>query len=281
MSKYGLKSLVEGLTPEEKAMMRKLYWRGERQALIFSFSRYEGHAMAWIMYPFVNWLYDGKKTKEEKITALERQAAFWNMEAVFFNFCIGVLASLEKDYVETGNTTVETIESVKASLIGPFSAIGDAIFWITWRILVTGIALTFSLQGNILGPLFFIVVYNAPKYYLRWHLQLIGYRLGSDFLTTLGESGLMQQITQASAVLGTFMIGGMVPMLIYVPVEATIVMNGIEQPVSDMFNTLIPGFLELAVMIIMLYLIRKKVSPIIIVAGAFVIGIAGAYIGLF
>ena len=200
---------------------------------------------------------------------------------MFFNMCIGILASLEKDLSETGNTSAETIESIKASLIGPFSAIGDTIFWVTWRILVTGIALTFSLQGSVVGPIFFITVYNIPKYYLRYHLQLLGYKVGQDFLTSLGKSGMMQQITQAASILGAFMIGGMVPMLVAVPVGATIVMNGLEQPVKEIFDGIMPGFLELAVLLIMLWLIRKKVRPIFIVLGAFAIGILGTYVGLF
>jgi mannose/fructose/N-acetylgalactosamine-specific phosphotransferase system component IID len=129
--------------------------------------------------------------------------------------------------------------------------------------------------------LFFILVYNAPKYYLRYYLQLLGYKAGSNFLTNLGKTGLMQQVTKAASVLGTFMIGGMVPMLISVPVTATFSMNGIEQPVIDIFNGVMPGLLELLVMFLMLFLIRKKVNPLLVVLGTFVVCILGAAVGIF
>lgn len=280
MSNYSLKALQDSLSPEEKVIMRKMYWRGSRQGLIFSYSRYMTFALAYALYPLIDWLYKDK-SKEEKLETLKRQDNFWNMEAVFHNFCIGIIASMEKDHAETGNTTPEAIESVKASLIGPFAAIGDTIFWITWRVLVTGVALNFSLKGSIVGPLFFIIVYNLPKYYARWHLQLIGYRAGSEFLTTLGKSGLMQQVTKAASVLGTFMIGGMVPLLTSVPIVGTFSMNGLEQPIVDIFNGIMPGLLELVVLFIMLHLIKKKVNPLLIVFGTFVVGIGGAAIGLF
>lgn len=280
MSKYSLKSLREGLSPEEREAMKKVYWRSERAGVLFSFSRYMGTALAYGMYPLINALYKDKP-KEEKAEALTRQGRFWNCEAVMHSLAIGVLSSLEKDHAKTGNTTVESIEAVKASLIGPLSAVGDTIFWIVWRILVTGIALTFSLQGSIFGPLLFIVAYNAPKYFLRYYLQLLGYSAGSALLISMGESGLMQQITRAAGILGGFMIGGMIPMLVSVPVTATFSMNGLEQPVADIFNGIMPGLLELLLVFGVLGLLRKRVSPIFIVIGAFVVGIGGAAIGLF
>ncbi len=280
MSKYSLKALRSELSPEELKVMNKTYWKSERAGVLFCFSRYMGPALAYGLYPFINWLYKDKP-KEEKGKALLRLNGFWNCEAVMHNFAIGILASMEKDHVQTGNTTEATIEAIKASLIGPLSAVGDTIFWIVWRILVTGVALTFALQGSIVGPLLFIVVYNAPKYYLRYYLQLLGYRTGSEILVSMSESGLMQQITKAAGILGGFMIGGMIPMLVSVPVTATFQMNGLEQSVADIFNGIMPGLLELIVVFVMLGLLRKKVNPMLIVLGTFVVGIGGAALGLF
>jgi len=280
MSKYSLKTLRSEMTAEELKIMKKTYWKSERAGLLFCFSRYMGPALAYGLYPFINWLYQDK-SKEEKKKALQRQSEFWNCEAVMNNFAVGIIASMEKDHAETGNTTVQSIEAIKAALIGPLSAVGDTLFWIVWRVLITGIALTFALQGNIFGPILFIVAYNLPKYILRWYLQILGYRMGSEVLTSVGESGLMQQITRTAGILGSFMIGGMIPMLVVVPVTATFQMNGLEQSVADIFNGIMPGLLELLVVFGMMGLLRKKVNPMLIVLGTFVISILGAAIGLF
>ena len=280
MSKYSLKALRAGMSPEELKLMNKTYWRSERAAMLFCFSRYMGPALTYALYPFMDWTYKDKN-KEEKREALLRLNSFWNCEAAMHNMAVGIFAAMEKDHAETGNTTVESIESVKAALIGPLSAVGDTIFWIVWRILVTGVSLTFALQGSVFGPLLFIVAYNLPKYYLRYHLQLLGYQLGSEVLMSMGETGLMQQITRAAGVLGGFMIGGMIPMLVTVPVVATFTMNGLEQSVADIFNGIMPGMLELLVVFAVLKLLRKKVNPMLIVLGFFAFGILGALIGLF
>lgn len=280
MSKYNLTSLKNQLSTEELEVMKKTYWVSERAGVIFSFSRYMGTALAYGLYPFLNWVYKDKSPEKKKV-ALLRQGEFWNCEAVMHNLAIGIIASMEKDHAETGNTTVETISSIKAALIGPLSAVGDTIFWVVWRILVTGIALTFSLKGSIVGPLFFIVVYNAPKYFLRWYLQLLGYTTGKDILVSFGESGLLQQFTRSANILGSFMIGAMIPMLVYVPLVAKFSINGIEQSISDMFNGIFPGSLELIAVFLMLWALRKKTSPIIIVLITFIICILGSSIGMF
>ena len=281
MSKYSLKTMKASLSPEERQLMDKTYWHtGRGCALLFCYSRYMGMALAWALYPFMDWLYKDK-SKEDKGTALTRLGAFWNCEATMHNFAVGIMAAMEKDHAQTGNISAESIEAVKASLIGPLSAIGDTVFWIVWRVLVTGIALTFSLQGNIFGPLLFIVAYNAPKYYARYYLQYLGYCAGSEALTRMSETGLMQQLTKAAGILGTFMIGGMIPMLVSVPLVGTFQMNGMEQPIADIFNGIMPGLPELLVALLMLWLIKKKVNPLLIVAGAFAVGIAGAAVGLF
>lgn len=280
MSNYSLKALKDGLTKEEVDVLNKTYWRSERGGLIFCFSRLMGPSFAYGLYPFLNWIYEGKD-KQDKIEALQRTSQFWNCEATMHSLGLGIIASMEKDHLETGNTSVESIQAIRAALIGPLSAVGDTIFWVVWRVLVTGVALTFSLQGSIVGPLLFIIAYNVPKYILSYYLQFLGYSMGSNILVSMGESGLMQKITRAASILGGFMIGGMIPMLVYVPVTMTFNMNGLEQSVADIFNGIMPGLLELLVVLGMLGLIRKKVNPILIVLGTFVLGIIGAYIGLF
>lgn len=281
MSKYSLKKMKAGLTPEERKLMNKTFWHtGRGEGLLFSFSRYMGFALAWALYPFMNWLYKNK-SKEEKGVALARLGAFWNCEAAMHSFAVGIMAAMEKDHAQTGKTSAESIESVKASLIGPLSAIGDTIFWVVWRVLVTGVALTFSLQGSIAGPIIFIVAYNLPKYYARYYLQYLGYCAGGEVLTKMAETGLMQQLTKAAGILGTFMIGGMIPMLVSVPLVGTFQMNGVEQPIADIFNSIMPGLPELLIALLMLFLVKKKVNPILIVLGAFLVGIGGAAIGLF
>lgn len=49
---------------------------------------------------------------------------------------------------------------------------------------------------------------------------------------------------------------------------------------QDIFNTLLPGLMPLLLMFLVLWLLRKKVNPIWIIVGLFVVGILGYWIGL-
>ncbi len=50
---------------------------------------------------------------------------------------------------------------------------------------------------------------------------------------------------------------------------------------GDLFNQLIPGLMPLAALFAVLWLLRKNISPILIIFGIFVIGIAGFALGIF
>ncbi|WEG73641.1 PTS system mannose/fructose/sorbose family transporter subunit IID [Vagococcus intermedius] len=50
---------------------------------------------------------------------------------------------------------------------------------------------------------------------------------------------------------------------------------------GDIFNQLIPGLMPLLLTFLCIYLLRKKVSPIVIIFGLFVVGILGYVLGIF
>lgn len=280
MSKYNLKSLKQGLSSDELAAHKKAYW-GSKMAN-FTYSGFEAGRYCNTMVPLIDLFYKNK-SKEERREAFLRQIEFWNCETAMHSLACGILSAMEKDCAETGNTDVASIKSVKAALIGPFSAIGDTIWTILWRVIVTGIALNFALSGSILGPLIFIVLYNAPKFYFTWYAQLLGYNLGEKLIHTMGESNLMKHLTNACYVLGAFMVGAMIPMLVNIPMTLSFEMNGLTiSVVDDIFNGILPGSLELLVIFIYYKLLTgKKIKPIWLVLGTFVIGILLAFFGVF
>ena len=45
--------------------------------------------------------------------------------------------------------------------MSPLAGIGDSLFWGTLRVIATGLGVSLAMQGNILGPLLFLVVFNV------------------------------------------------------------------------------------------------------------------------
>lgn len=276
-----MSKLYDGIPQDELKVLKQIEWRSQHYALGYSYSRLCANAVPYGIYPYLNWLYPNPEDKEAKVAALQRGLAFWNMTPEFTPFCFALFCSMEKEAKENPNFDVSTIDAVKASIQGPLSGIGDSIFWVTWRIIVTGIALQFALQGSVVGPILFVVVYNILNYLTRHFVLYTGYKMGTSFLEKAYESGMIQVITKTAAIIGLIMVGGMAASQVSVPITLTFSMNGAEQPIYDIFNSILPGLLELLLIIGILYLIRKKVNVIYIILGIFVVSIVGAAIGLF
>lgn len=75
---------------------------------------------------------------------------------------LGVSAAMEENNANDPNFDTESINNVKVSLMGPLAGIGDSFIWGTLRIIATGVGLSLATQGNILGPILFLLVFNLP-----------------------------------------------------------------------------------------------------------------------
>ena len=257
-----MSKLTEGLSKDEVKLLNNMYLRSGNYAIAWCYSRMLGTSVAWILYPYINWLYKDDPNKDRKIEALEREATgYINITPQIAPLCYSIFAAMEKEAKENEDFDVSTIDAVKASIQGPLSGIGDSIFWVTWRVIVTGIALTFTAKGSILGPIIFALLFNIPGYVLRYYLTFVGYKLGTSFISKMYESGLIQLVTKAAATIGLIMIGGMA--------------------LVDVFNGILPGLLELALIMVILKLIEKKTNILFIILGIFVVGIVGAWVGIF
>ena len=68
----------------------------------------------------------------------------------------------KKKNVLDENFEVGTIDSIKTSLMGPLAGLGDSFFWGTLRLIATGVGTSLALQGNVLGPILFLLILTSP-----------------------------------------------------------------------------------------------------------------------
>ena len=153
---------------------------------------------------------------EGKKAAYARHQSFFNTHAVAFNFIAGLSYALEKD-AKDGKVPGETIDAIKASLMGPTAGMFDSIFFNCLRVIGAGIAIGLCAQGNILGTLIFILLYGVSQSVLKYILLKLGYTLGTSFIDTVFNSGLMAIATRSAAILGLIMVGAMTQRLYYTP----------------------------------------------------------------
>ena len=242
----------------------------------------------------------------------------WNYERMQNGgFCYAMIPAIKRLYTtkeEQAAALKRHLEFFKVGMMGPLAGVGDPIFWFTVRPILGALAASFALTGNILGPILFFVLWNVIRYAFLWYTQEFGYKAGTAITKDL-SGGLLQKVTQGASILGMFVLGSLVQRWVSVnfPIKVSEVAlsegayiewdklpqgaEGIKTALAqyasgmsmdptkvttlqDNLNSLVPGLAALLLTFLCMYLLKKKVSPIVIILGLFVVGIVFHVIGL-
>ena len=244
----------------------------------WNYERQMNMAFCYSMLPVIKKLYP---TKEEQTEAMQRHLEFFNTTPHLSTLILGITAAMEEQNANDPEFETESINNVKVSLMGPLAGIGDSFIWGTLRIIATGVGVSLAAQGNILGPLLFLLLFNIPAQGLRFYLMHAGYKLGSGFLAKVQESGLMEILTYGASVLGLMVIGGMTAENVAITVPLVIGSGETATTLGDICNTIMPGLLPLAFTLLMYWLVSKKnVKTTTLLVALVVVGLAGSFFGI-
>ncbi len=233
------------------------------------------------MLPLVEELYTDE---DEKAKAMDTYTAFFNTEPQLGTVIVGMTAGLEearangKDDVDS-----ETINSLRAGLMGPVAGIGDSLIVGTLIPILLGIAMGMSTGGSPLGAIFYIIVWNLFAYFGMKFLYYKGYRLGGkavDFL--IGTQG--EALREAVTTLGSIVIGSVAATWVSVTTSLTL-FNDAGEPylvLQDKLNEVFPGLLTAVFIVLCWFLMaKKKLSPIKVMLLLVVVALVGVLIGFF
>lgn len=244
----------------------------------WNYERQMNMAFCYSMLPVIKKLYP---TKEEQTEAMQRHLEFFNTTPHLSTLILGITAAMEEQNANDPEFETESINNVKVSLMGPLAGIGDSFIWGTLRIIATGVGVSLASQGNILGPLLFLLLFNIPAQGLRFYLMHAGYKLGSGFLAKVQESGLMEILTYGASILGLMVIGGMTAENVAITVPLVIGSGDAATTLGDICNTIMPGLLPLAFTLLMYWLVSKKnVKTTTLLVALVVVGLAGSFFGI-
>lgn len=268
------------ISVEEKNMLRKIFWRSWTLFGSFNMVKMQGYGYCQAMIPVINEFYKDKE--EDKRKALVRSSTFFNCTYETAPFIMGLNAAMEKANSSYPDFDTESINAVKASLMGPLSGIGDSIFWGTVRLIASGIGISLAMQGNIFGPLLFLLIYHIPSIIARYELLNVGYTAGERFLKTVYNSGAFENLTYCATMVGMIMIGAMTAQFVTIstPLKFAIGANN-TLVIQDILDSIMPGILPLTVTLLTFYFIRKKVKISYLLLGIILLGLAGSFIGIF
>lgn len=236
--------MPKNLTQEEKTILRKAYLKGLPAMIATNSVVAQGRSMAMSILPGLEVWY--KDNPEKKNEIFERHSKeYYNNHAVMNGLVTGVVLAMEKKGAETGEDVSGTVTSVKSALMGPLAGIGDSLISNCWRLIVTGIALTWCLEGNILGPLAFFLGFGVVSWALKYFLVELGYTEGTKIIDVAFKGGLIPLLTKAASVLGAILIGALVANNVKINLAFAPAINGVSVSVQSVLDTIAPGLLSI------------------------------------
>lgn len=261
-----------------KQDLRKVFFRSLTMEYSWNYERQQHMGFCYSMLPIIRRVYDNK---EDQIQAAKRHMEFFNTTPYISTLILGISSAMEEANANDDRFDASSINSIKAALMSPLAGIGDSLFWGTLRVIATGLGVSLSMQGNILGPLLFLLVFNIPAYIVRWLCLKWGYGFGASFLSKIEESGLMPKLTMGAAILGLMVIGAMVPNLVSVSVAGSLGTGDSAQSIQSIIDGIMPSLLPLLVTFGVFQLVQHKVKIAWILVILMAVGIIGSFFGIF
>ncbi len=280
-------------------------WRSQFLQGSWNYERMQNVGWAYALIPAIKKLYT---TKEDRSAALKRHLEFFNTHPYVASPIIGVTLALEEERANGAAIDDAAIQGVKIGMMGPLAGIGDPVFWFTLRPILGALGASLALSGNILGPILFFVLWNLIRMSFIWYTQEFGFKAGSAITQDL-SGGLLKDITKGASILGMFILAVLVERWVsikfvvqlpakklaegaYINFPNGAVTGGKLQQIlgeqaSGMsltkmapntlqanLDSLIPGLMGLLLTFFAMWLLKKKVSPIVMIIGIFIFGIA-------
>lgn len=235
------------------------------------------------MLPVIRDLYKDDETLQAR--SMNTYRSFFNTEPQLGTVIVGITAGLEEARAN-GQEDVddETINGLRAGLMGPIAGIGDSLVVGTLIPILLGIAMGLSKGGSPIGAIFYIIVWNLIAYFGMKFLYMKGYEMGGravDFLIGAQGEALRESITM----LGGIVIGAVAASWVSVTTSFTMTASGADEPflvLQDTLNNVYPGFLTAVFIMLCWWLMaKKKMSPLKVMLLLVIVAFVGVLVGFF
>ena len=259
--------------PLDKKTLNKMVWRSLNLQASFNYERMQAAGWLYCILPGLMKIHGDNE--EDLKTSMQHNLEFFNTHPFLVTFVIGIVLSLEQQKAD-----INMIRSVRVAAMGPLGGIGDAIFWFTLVPITAGITANMAINGSLAGPILFLLIFNAVQMLVRFGLMNWSYKLGSQAIEILTANA--KEFTRAASMLGVFVVGALTSNYGGTTIALTIE-NG-ESPIviQSILDGVLPKLIPLAITLGLYVLIKKKGwSPVKCIALLLVVGLIGAFIGLF
>ena len=262
--------------------LSRMAWRSLFLQASFNYERMQANGWLYTILPALRKIH---KNPDDLRASMRMHLEFFNTQPWIGSAIMGVTAAMEEQRANGAAIDDGAISGVKVGLMGPLAGVGDPIYWGTARIILAALGASLAATGSIIGPLLFFIGINIIRILTRWYSMKYGYEKGTEIVSDM-EGGQLQKLTTGASILGLFVMGGLVARWasLNIPLEIARYTNQKNEEVvvtvQSVLNDLLPNLVPLLLTFLCMYLLKRKVSAIVIIIAMFALGILGRYAGV-
>ncbi|MBV7505554.1 PTS N-acetylgalactosamine transporter subunit IID [Bacillus sp. sid0103] len=258
----------DGATDQDmsKKDLNKMVWRSLLLQASFNYERMQ--AAGWL-YSILPGLKKIHKNKHDLSESMKSHMEFFNTHPFLVNIIMGIVLAMEEK-----KQNRNTIRAIRVAMMGPLGGIGDALFWLTLLPICVGIGASLGQDGNPMGAVIFLLIFNAVHFALRFGLMHYGYNAGTNAISSLKEN--TKKVAHAASIVGLTVVGALIAS--FVKLESSLVVHAGKAKIAlqkDLLDKVMPNLLPLAYTLLMYYLLKKGFSPVKLIIITVIIGIIG------
>lgn len=192
------------------------------------------------------------KDDDDYVEALNNHFKYFNTHPWLANIVLGATLALED---KEGISSLDAVQNIKVSLMGPLAGIGDTLIWTLLPTILGSIAGYMALDGNPIGVILWLII-NLLLLVFRTQLMWIGYREGTKLITKVGSR--ISRITDAASVLGLTVVGALSATVVTATTPLAFQMGEINMAVADLLDKILPCMISVVTIGIMYKLLGMK-----------------------
>lgn len=270
-NKETLNSSVNKLSKKER---RKAAWRwtmiGSNNV---NYGTLQGTGYAWATARALRKIY---KDDDEYVEAMRMENEYFNITPYMGTLVVGADLAMQE---EEGTKSLEAVRSIKTSLMGPLSGIGDSLLWVLFPTIMGSIGGYMALDGNPLVAIIWILL-NLGLVWARIKLFNVGYKSGARLITDM--AGKLTAITESASVMGLTVVGSLIATVVKVYTPLKFKFGAVSLTLQkEILDKILPGLLAVILTCVVYWLMEKrKWSFLRIIFILIVLSLLGAYFGV-
>jgi len=138
------------------------------------------------------------------------------------------------------------------------------------------------LQGNLLGPLAYVIPYFVITFGISFFIFKKSYAKGREGVQEIFASGILNKVMTLASTMGAMTLGALTASFVVLKTVAVLkVGKGAINLQVNVFDKLLLNILPLSVTLLTLFLLSKKLKSTTILFILMAIGIVGGILGFF